>query len=129
MRLIFEKNYRKPATKPCLECKKIVDTVVHHSRSFKGHLMHIRCTDNLFSTLFLVSSLTERPSLKKSSRDIIKIHKCLICNEHSSGAKGFKHRIVYRGKELELKIHRTCFFNRFNLKYDEATKEIHKLDQ
>ncbi len=84
MRLVCEKNYRKPVIKPCLECKKNVDTVVHHSRSFKGHLMHIRCTDNLFSTLFLVSSLTESASLKKSSRDIIKIHKCLICNEPSS---------------------------------------------
>ena len=113
---------RRPVVKPCLECKKHVNTEVHTCRSFKGYLMHIRCADNLFSTLFLISPLANERTLKKRFKERLKIHRCLICNKPASGANGFKHSIVYEGHHIELKIHRTCFFNRYDLEYDQETK-------
>lgn len=122
MQFIYENNSRRHAVKKCLECQKDVNTKVHTCRSFKGHLMHIRCADNIFSTLFLISSLANERILKKRFKERLKIHKCLICKESSSGANGFKHSIVYEGHLIELKIHRTCFFNRYGLEYDQETK-------
>ena len=118
----YEKTTRRPVVKPCLECKKDVNTKVHTCRSFKGYLMHIRCADNLFSTLFLISPLANERTLKKRFKERLKIHKCLICNEHASRANGFKHSIVYEGHFIDLKIHRICFFNRYGLEYDQETK-------
>ncbi|MFL1616165.1 hypothetical protein GHT89_16335 [Acinetobacter baumannii] len=126
MHLVVEKNHRKQVVKPCLECKNLVDSKVHGCRSFKGHLLHIRCADNLFSQLFLISPLADRKTflaIKKKSKEIVKIDKCLICGVHASGATGFKHRIVYDEQEVQLKIHRTCFFSRFNMEYDPQTKK------
>ncbi len=122
MQFIYENSTRRPVIKPCLECKKDVNTKVHTCRSFKGYLMHIRCADNLFSTLFLISPLANERTLKKRFKERLKIHKCLICNEPASGANGFKHSIVYEGHHIELKIHRTCFFNRYGLDYNQETK-------
>lgn len=122
MQFIYENNSRRPAVKKCLECQKDVNTKVHTCRSFKGHLMHIRCADNIFSTLFLISSLANERILKKRFKERLKIHKCLICKEPASGANGFKHSIVYEGHPIELKIHRTCFFNRYGLDYNQETK-------
>lgn len=122
MQIFYEKNTRQTVIKPCLECKKDVNTKVHTCRSFKGYLMHIRCADNLFSTLFLISPLANERTLKKRFKERLKIHKCLICKEPTSGANGFKHSIVYEGHLIDLKIHRTCFFNRYDLEYDQETK-------
>lgn len=122
MKILYENHNRCSVIKTCLECKKDVNTEVHTCRSFKGHLIHIRCADNLFSTLFLISPLANERTLKKRFKERLKIHKCLICNEPASGANGFKHSIVYEGHHIELKIHRTCFFNRYGLKYDQETK-------
>jgi hypothetical protein len=122
MLLPYVKNTKYPVLKPCLECKKYVNTEVHTCRSFKGYLMHIRCADNLFSTLFLISPLAKERTLKKRFKERLKIHRCLICNKPASGANGFKHSIVYEGHHIELKIHRTCFFNRYGLDYNQETK-------
>lgn len=122
MQILYEKNTRRIVIKPCLECKKDVNTQVHTCRSFKGHLIHIRCADNLFSTLFLISPLANQRTLRKRFKERLKIHKCLICKEHSSGSNGFKHSIVYEGHLIDLKIHRTCFFNRYGLDYNQETK-------
>lgn len=122
MQIFYEKNTRQTVIKPCLECKKDVNTKVHTCRSFKGYLMHIRCADNLFSTLFLISLLANERTLKKRFKERLKIHKCLICKEPTSGANGFKHSIIYEGHLIDLKIHRTCFFNRYDLEYDQETK-------
>lgn len=122
MQFICNHNTRRHVIKRCLECKKDVNTKVHSCRSFKGHLIHIRCTDNIFSTLFLISPLANERILRRRFRERLKIHKCLICNEHASGANGFKHSIVYEGHLIDLKIHRTCFFNRYGLEYDPETK-------
>jgi hypothetical protein len=110
---------------PCLSCKKIVNTSVHHYRSFKGHYLHIRCANMVFSNLIHAASVELTKALIKSTRKIKKISKmdkCLICGEHASGANGFKHTIVYEGNEVRLKIHRTCFFQYFGMEYDEETK-------
>jgi len=124
MLFFYEKNTRRPVVKSCLECEKDVDSKVHTCRFFKGYLLHIRCADNLFGTLFLLSPLANERTLKKRFKERLKIHKCLICNKPSSGANGFKHSIVYEGHLIELKIHRTCFFNRYNLEYDQETKRV-----
>lgn len=118
MQHIFEKNHIHSIVKLCLECKKPIDTKVYCC-SFKGYLLHIRCAGNLFSTLFLFSPLSDKKAFavfKRRSKEVVKIDKCLICGEYASGATGFKHRIVYEGCEVQLKIHRICFFNRFNMK-------------
>ena len=123
MQQIFEKNHRQQVIKPCLECKKSINTKLHNCRSFKGYLLHVRCADNLFSTLFLLSSLSDKKAfatLKRRSKEVVKIDKCLICGEHASGATGFKNRIVYEGSEVQLKIHRICLFNRFNTALDNV---------
>lgn len=122
MQFIYENSTRRSVIKPCLECKKDVNTEVHTCRSFKGHLIHIRCADNLFSTLFLTSPLANERILKRRFKEKIKINKCLICNEHASRANGFKHSIVYEGHLIDLKIHRICFFNRYGLEYDQEKK-------
>lgn len=122
MQVIYSHNTRRPVVKTCLECQKDVNSKVHTCRSFKGYLIHIQCADNLFSTLFLISPLANERTLKKRFKERLKIHKCLICKEPTSGANGFKHSIVYEGHHIELKIHRTCFFNRYDLEYDQETK-------
>jgi hypothetical protein len=122
MIFLHEKNTRRPVVKPCLECKKDVNTEVHTCRSFKGHLVHIRCADNLFSTLFLILPLANERTLKRRFKEKLKIKKCLICNEHASRSNGFKHSIVYEGHLIDLKIHRTCFFKRYGLDYNQQTK-------
>lgn len=122
MRILYENKTRRPIVKTCLECQKDVNTKVHTCRSFKGHLIHIRCADNLFSTLFLISPLANERTLKRRLKEKLKINKCLICNEHTSRANGFKHSIVYEGHLIDLKIHRICFFNRYGLEYDKETK-------
>lgn len=122
MQILYENKTRWPVIKTCLECQKDVNTKVHTCRSFKGYLIHIRCADNLFSTLFLISPLANERTLRRRFKERLKIHKCLICNKSSSGANGFKHSIVYVGHIIELKMHRTCFFNRYGLEYDQETK-------
>lgn len=122
MTFLHEKNTRQPIVKPCLECKKDVNTKVHACYFFKGYLMHIKCADNLFSTLFLVSPLANERTLKKRFKEKLKINKCLICYEPASNANGFKHSIVYEGHIIGLKIHRKCFFNRYGLEYNPETK-------
>lgn len=122
MKILYENSTRRPVVKTCLECQTEVNRKVHTCRSFKGHLMHIRCADSIFSTLFLISPLANDPILKKRFKEKVKINKCLICKEYASGANGFKHSIVYEGHLIDLKIHRTCFFNRYGLEYDQETK-------
>jgi len=58
----YEKTTRRPVVKPCLECKKDVNTKVHTCRSFKGYLMHkqryIKTKNNPDTTLVIpVSTL------------------------------------------------------------------------
>lgn len=113
---------RQQIVKSCLECKKPIVSKVYNYHSFKGHLLHIKCADSLFSTLFLISAFADNKTFtvlkRRSKSSIVKVDKCLICGEHASGATGFKHRIIYEGHEVQLKIHKKCFFNRFNLEYD-----------
>lgn len=122
MQLIKEVYPRKSVIKPCLERKKDVNTAVHNCRSFKGELLHIRCADNLFSTLFFVSYLGNGQKLKNRFHKYVKFNKCLICDTACSKATGFKHSIVYQGHLIHLKIHRACFFERYGMTYHKETK-------
>lgn len=128
MQLIKEVYPVKPVVKLCLECKKDVNTGVHNCRSFKGKLLHIRCADNLFSTLFFVSYLGNAQKLKNRFHKDVKFNKCLICYTFCSKANGFKHSIVYEGHLIHLKIHRTCFFERYGMTYHKKIEQPKSLE-